>query len=337
MAKRATKKTEESEIVAAVRFASLAQQAEGSTNQVHCRLTGSQIIAYDGILATGTALESGEIQICPNTIQFLRALERAKDKYSLTLLDDGNIVVTTSKFRAIIQCVGANDLPWIGPDPKQWPLSDNFRIAAEAAGIFTAEGATAVQYAALTTLDGSIVGTNGRVLIEAYHGIPTPPGLIIPKQFFIALNKVQKPLAGFGFTETSFTVHFEDDSWIRTQLYVNERPLPIDTMIGWLNTARRSELPKEFFTAIEAVAPFSPEGRFYIGNDAITSHANDEQGASFKLKGIEPSGSYLAAFFMKLKPHMHTVDLHSNDKVAVFYGNPEDTVKVRGIISKSYS
>lgn len=337
MAKRATKKTEESEILAAVRFAALAQQNEGAVHQTHCRLTGDLIIAYDGILAAGAALDSGDIQISPNTYQFLKALERSKDKYSLSLLDDGSIVVTTNKFRAIVPCVTPDTLPWITADPMQWPLSDNFRTAADIAGTFTTEGATAVQFAALTTLDGSIVGTNGRVFIEAYHGSPTPPGLIIPKQFFVALNKVPHPIKGFGFTNTSFTVHFENGSWLRTQLYVNERPLPLDDITRWMNDGVCTELPKEFYSAIEAVEPFSGEGRFFIGDDVISSHMDIEQGAMYKLKGVASAGSYIAAFFTKLKTHIKTVDLYNNDRVAVFYGDPETAVKVRGIISKTVS
>lgn len=332
MAKRTTKK-DESPVLAALRFVSLAQQAEGTAPyQSHCRFMNGQLVAFNGILAAGIAVEA-DFEINPNTFHLIKALERATDNHSVSLLDSGSLVVTTRKLRVVVPCIDQAGLPFITGDPKQYPLNDNFRIAATAALTFTAEGATTIAYAAGITRDGSIVGTDGRVFIEAWHGIPTPPGLILPKQFFKALEKVQKSIVGFGFSNASFTVYFDDQSWLRTQLYLNETMPNFDNVFAWCDAGIYDEIPKDWYTAIEAVAPFSPNGRFHVEDDAISSHGVEGLGATYKFKGIEPAGQFVAQQFTSMKNYLTKIDLRSNERAVLFLGKTGD-IMIRGAIAK---
>lgn len=333
MAKRATTKAkDESELLTALRFVSLAQSNEGTPYQTHCRFINNQIIAFDGVLAAGVPVET-ELAICPHTYQFMRALERAKGQHSISVLDTQQLSITTSRFRALVPCMRSDDLAYVAGDPKGWPLSDAFKHAADAALMFTTEGNTVVAYAAAITRDGSIVGTDGRVFIEAWHGIPTPPDLLIPKQFFSALGKVNKPIIGFGFSETSFTVHFEDTSWLRTQLYVNEAIPNINGVLAWTDSAKPTEIPKDLYAGIEAVAPFNETGRFFIGDGMVSSHENIDQGATYTIKAMEPAGEFVSKQFLALRNLVTAIDFYSNDRAVLFFGK-NDKTQIRGAFAK---
>lgn len=332
MAKRPTKVKDESELLTSLRFVSLAQTNEGTPYQTHCRFINNQIIAFNGVLAAGVPVET-ELSVCPHTFQLIRALERAKGQHSISVLDTRQLSVTTSRFRALVPCMLDSDLAYVTGDVRQWPLNDAFRHAAEAALMFTSEGSTVVAYASAITRDGSIVGTDGRVFIEAWHGIPTPPGLLIPKQFFAALSKVNKTIAGFGFGQTSFTVWFEDNSWLRSQLYVNETVPNLDIVFEWASKAKPTEIPKDLFAAIEAVAPFNDAGRFHIGDGLVSSHENIDQGATYTVKTMEPAGEFVSKQFLALRNLITKIDLYGNDRAVLFFGG-NDKTQIRGAFAK---
>lgn len=333
MAKRATsKKKEESPLLSALRFVSVAQAETGEPYKTHCRFINGYVVAFDGVLAAGHPAADVEANICPHTYRLINALEKATGAFSLSVLDTLQINIKTDKFRALVPAVSPDLIQFVGPDPYGWPLNDDFKTAADIATMFTTEGATVVAYAAGLTRDGSIVGTNGLVFIEARHGNPTPPGLIIPKQFFAALSKIGKKIVGFGFSQYSFTVWFDDNSWLRTQLYVNEVFPSLDLVFAWADTARPTEIPKGMFDAIKAVTPFNEFGSIYFGEGEVRSHPTDDQGASHVVKGVLPTfGAYTAKHLLALEGIAHKFDFTGNERAAIFYN---ETNSVRGAIAK---
>lgn len=332
-APRKTKAKETTPLIAALRFVSVAQAEIGTPYQTHCRFINNTIIAYDGILAAGIPTDE-DMQVCPHTMRFADALEKTRGAFSLTALE-GSLSVKTDRFQAFVPSIPPGDMPYMLPDAAQWPLGDDFRRAATIAGLFTTEGATTVHGSAITTRNGSLVGTNGLVVIEAAHGIATPPGLNIPKRFVQALEKINKPLTSFGAQwdsrgePQSFTVWFNDGSWLKTQLYQEQFP-NVDLVLAFTETAIATDLPKDFYFALEAVASFSPEHRVYLGEDKISSHPTDKQGASHSVKGVVPCGSFNSKFLSALKPYIQKIDFVGNERVVSFFGN-----LVRGCLAKS--
>lgn len=328
MAKRATKKDkqEDNELLQALKFVRLAQQDSGTVYQTHCRFYNGQVVAFDGVLAAGHPVKE-EWPICPHTYRLVAALEKARGAVSMTALDNKQLVVKTDKLRALISCIGDGDLTYVHPDTAQWPLSDAFRVAAETASIFTTEGGTTVMAAAVVTRDGSIIGTDGRGLIEAWHGEPTPPGMIIPKVFITALGKVAKPIAQFGFSGTSLTIHFTDGAWLKTQLYQEQFP-NVDKVLAWTETARPRDMPKDVYEAIKVVAPFSENNTAYVGDGRVQSHRDDNKGASYQAAGAVETVALNIKQMLLLEPHITKIDFTGNDTVVCFFGD-----KLRGALS----
>lgn len=332
MAPRKTKAKDDSALLAALRFVSVAQSDHGTPYQTHCRFFNGHCVAFDGVLTAGIPY-ADEIPACPNTFQFIAALERATGALSLTVLDNMTTVVKTDKFRANIEGLTSADMQYVYPDAAQWPLNDDFRKAAAIAGIFCTEGAQTVHGSAVATRNGSIVGTNGIALIEAWHGIATPPGLIIPMTFVKALDKIKKPITKFGAswdgpTPATFTVWFEDNSWLKTQLFIEPYP-NVDVFLSYSEVARPIELPKDFYPALSAVERFSEDGSIYFGTEQICSHKDATKGAIHDCKKLSGVGSYSIKTLRQLEPYMQTVDFTGNERVAVFFGE-----KIRGCFAK---
>lgn len=316
------------EILEKLRFVAIAQSDTGSPNQTHCHFSATTLTAYDGILAAGIMLSDIMPDICPNTFQLIKALEKANDVSAMTF-ENNAITIKTNKFRAIVECIPTTDLFPIIPDMGQYPLNDDFRRAANLASIYTKEGAQTVVGASVMLRNGSIVGTNGVALIEVWHGNSMPPGLIVPMTFINALDKVKKPIKSFGFSETSLTIHFEDYSFLKTQLY--SEPWPnVDMFLAYTDTGQYVEINKEFFSAVKTVSVFSDDHRIYFDADLIKSHRDSGVGAEYKIKGIPAEQSYNYKNIMPLEGLATHIDFEGNDRVTCFRGD-----KLRGVLAKS--
>ena len=321
------KSSNDNPLLSALRFVALAQSPEGTPFATHCRFIQGHLIAFDGILAAGVWLGEGQYpDICPNTFQLITALDKATDANAITFLAD-NIAVKTAKFSANVQCLQSADLQFVGPDALAYGLTDAFRDALVSAAIFTKEGAQRVAYASVITRNGSCMGTNGRAFIEVWHGQAMPDNLILPKTFIDVLEKCKKKIVGFGFSETSFTIWFDDHSWIKTQLYSEQWP-SVDLILAWCETARQIEVPKALWEAVHAVAPFSKDKTVYFRNERCFSHPDDNVGASFKCD-IGVAANFDFRDLQELQKVITSIDFAGNDRAAIFFGKG-----VRGAISR---
>lgn len=322
----------ESSLLTALKFIRQAQQEIGVTYQTHCRFTAigeaSFVVAFNGVLGAGHPVEEN-FAICPHTYRLIDALTRARGAMSLTALDSKELIVKAGNYRAAVSCAGDGDLTYTWPDPPAWPLTDAFREAAALAGTFNAEGASTVMGAAVVTRDGSVIGTDGRIVIEAWHGQPTPPGLVIPMAFVKALVGVKKAITNFGFSAESFTVYFDDKSWLKTQLYRESYP-DVDRILVHTQNAKFAPIDKGIAEAIEMVKSFSETGRVWIGEGRVRSHESPDVGAVYTTE----SAAFDVSFNCKhLLPFIVDIDWLNNPNMVAFRGE-QDGIKLRGIFSK---
>ena len=332
MAKRPKKApAEDTGLLAALKFISVAQHDVGTVYQTHCRFTPmndtNYVVAFDGILAAGHPVQE-EIPICPHTHRLINALERVAGAVSMTALDTKQLVIKSDKFRAVVSCLGDGDLTYTWPDPPQWPLNDAFKVAANVASIFNTEGGQTVMAASIVTRDQSLIGTTGQVVIEAWHGVPMPPGLIIPVSFVKALNKVTKPITRFGFSEGSLTVFFEGDAWLKTQLYQEQYP-NVDKVLAYTETAKPVPLAKDVLEGVKAVQSFAETPQVWLGGGKVHSHNDPDQGACYEAKNAVASVSINSKHLLALADIITQIDYTGNEIVIPFFGD-----KVRGAFAR---
>lgn len=335
MAKKPSTKKQESELLKALKFVSLAQVKDDQISyKTHCRIMPGGIIAYDGILAAGHPAPF-ELAACPNTFKMIAALEKIDGTFSLVLNSPTIVSIKAGRFDVKIECLDNSVLNPAQPDQSISALNNKFREALNIAGIFTKEGDAMIVNAAMQTRNRSVIGTNGNVLIEAFHGIAFPPGLNMPKNFVEALRRVDKDIASFGFSDGSFTVYFSDGAWLKTQLYQENLP-NVDKVLTMTEGAPWIDIPAGFFDAIRAVLPHSETNRIYFGQDQIQSHSADQKGARFQVPGIAPGQSFDGKYLLALESFIQRVDFFSehNANIASFYGE-KDSIMIRGALARS--
>lgn len=274
-------------IKAAIAFVAQAQKGDGGNmHQSHLMMASKWAWAFDGLIAAAHPILDENVA-CPHTALFLDALRRVGAGLTITQTA-AHMTVADAKYRAIVPCVGFSEMPNVSPDGSLAPITDAFKDALAIAGRFSKESAPRIVEASLLLGSGSVTGTNGHVLIEAWHGIDMPV-LVIPKAAANLIVKQTKKLASFGYSARTFTLYYEDGAWLRTQLYAEPWP-NLAHIWAAFDPSIMHDLPADFFDACAAVAAFSHNSSAYLSDDVVSSSppAEREQiGATYLCKGLK--------------------------------------------------
>lgn len=316
-------------LLAALEFVSCVSDKLGAPYETHVGLRNKWAIAFNGVVAAGSPIPE-DIYCYAHTISLLEALSKCKESYSITQLDNSRLSIKSGKFKAVIPCLDPVLMQDAQPDPLIAPASNKFKEAVDAVAVLASETSLQIVTASILMNGGSVIATNGKMLMEYWHGLDLPPNVPLPKEFVKALAKQKKNLTGFGFSGNSATFWFEDGCWIRTQLYADKWP-DVSRILN--REANLWTIDPQFFNALDAVASFSEDGNVYSRLNLLCSHADEGVGATFECSGIPTGFVYPIKQLMIMKPYVKSIDymangVHDSSYCLVFMG---DTM--RGIIS----
>lgn len=286
MAKPRSKSTTQSNtLLEAISFVGSILKDKGAAFETHVSMKDGWAVGFNGVLSAGHKIEE-QIEAYPQNELFLNALSKCGEGLSITLLETNRLSIKSGSFKALIPCVEGDLMHVIEPDPPIAIIDDRFKKALETVGRLADENAQSVVTASILMNGFSLIATDRKFIMEAWHGIDLPPGLTLPKAFVGPLTKAKKPLAQFGFSEGSATFYFNDGSWLKTQTYADVYP----DLNGLLNKQSNMwNVPDKFFEAIGAIEPFSEDGNIYFDKGFLRSHPSETVGASFEISGT-PTG-----------------------------------------------
>lgn len=319
----------------ALTFAHLATKEIGEPYAVHFRGYGEWITGFNGVLTAGTKIPD-MINVCPNADDFLSAIKKVKGDFSITV-NEPFLSVANGAFSAHIPCIGHELMTNSAPDPATYSLDNNFRRALLGVAPIVSDTAQHVLEASILINGASCIATDRSVLVEYWHG-NNMPRIAVPKAFAAALAKVNKNLAAFGFSERTFTVHFEDQSFLKTQLYEGEYP-DVSSILPQ-EPGNLKELSSTFWEGVEAVAPFAIEHRIYFGDGKVASHveALDATPAKIGAWHVIPDDMGDIAVNAKrlqlVKPFLDLVRIDGEARRMIFWNKPNPENKLwRGVMT----
>lgn len=316
---RASKKTAPNaaaSLVAALKFAKVAQSKAGTVAQQHCIISGGWLAASNGVLTVGHKVEE-DLQACPHSTNLLEALLKCGQELSITQLSVNTLAIKSGLFKALIPCASFSELEITAPDTPIAAIDDRVKAALECVLPLATEGAQNAALAAVLLQSETAVATNGAAVLEAWHGISLPPGLLLPKVAANAIAKAGKPLASFGYSQSSATFYFDDGSFIKTQLFSERYPHYQSFFNGETNAW---DLPEGFFTAVHAIESFSRNGVVYFDENAVSSHEHENEASTYQIEGL-PDGMAFNAKLLTLVEHaFKKVEFQKSRNRAVFFG-----------------
>lgn len=316
MAKRKLK-TSASQLLNAINFISVAQsnKEDPIPYKNHCILKNGNAAAYDGILTAGCKIEE-TLEICPQTFKLIAALERCDKDVSITELQ-GRLSVKSGAFSAFVPC-WSESMPSLSPDPPCGQISEALRTGFQMIAHLAVENGKTIVQESLLLRPGSMVATDRALILEYWHGIDLPT-VVLPKSFVSAILSIPKTLTKFGYSGNSITFYFEDESWIKTQLYEEEWP-DINLI---LNIESKPEpISESFYTALHSISSFSDgkktEQKVYFGEGCLQSHRDKEQGASYEVEGLKFGPAFGVEKLKRIEKCIQTVDFYSHSTMFFF-------------------
>jgi hypothetical protein len=318
-------------LLAALDFVSVAVGTDEVWKQ-HVILANNEVRAFNSILGASHKIEE-DLNVCPHFEFLRRALQSCGKSVSITENSAGNLTVTGEKLRVIVPCLSIDAMNMPIPDEKIAPINDEIKVGMNLLAPLITDNAPTMVQASMLLQQNTCVATDRGILIEFWHGNDLPPGLVLPKVAINAISKVKAKLVGFGFNVgRSATFYFDDDSWIKTQLFND--PWPEYAHIVNVNV-NKTDIPAEFFTAVEAVAPFSDDGDIYFVDGAIMSHGSeDERGARYEISVPNPR-AFRAKHLLAIREFAKEGDFVSYPQKALFFGTIGENIgwkNVRGAI-----
>lgn len=310
-------------LLAALKFVAVAQKKTGTVQQQFGMISGNWAAASNGVLTVATKVEE-DLAACPHTYQLIDALSKVGEDLSITQLSPTSLAVVSGALRALIPCVGFGDLGISGPDERCAVIDDRIKSALECVLPLSTDGAQHAHFAAVLLQSGSAVATNGHLLAEYWHGIDLPP-MLIPKASAVAIVKAGKALTGFGYSGSAATFWFEDDSFIKTQLFAEQFPnyQPLFNCEG-LNPW---PVPEEFYKAVRSIESFSRSGIVYFENGVLASNEQETEASTYKIEGLPEGMGFNAKYLLMVESSFKNVHFDEASNKAFFFGE-----NVRGVL-----
>lgn len=317
---------EKSKLLQALEFVALAQRETGAPYQTHCQMGQGFIVAFDGVVAIGHLIDE-HLDLCPHTATMVEALSRCDGAFSLTQTSNGDLSVKSGRFRATVRCANDAVIKGIYPDNPCGYFTVEVINGLKLLSPFVPENAHRVVMASIFLRSGSMLATDGQFILEYQHGLEFPPtGFLIPKPFISALLKIKKETVSFGYSDTSLTVYFADNSWIRTQLYKEQWP-DCDGVLNRPNTP--TQLPDGFFEAVRNVSAFTVDNRIRFRNNVVMSHDSANEGACNELDGVIANVTLTKKHISLLDGMINAIDMNGTNAVTYFYGE-----RLRGALAQ---
>lgn len=311
-------------LLAALKFVAVAQKKAGTVQQQFGMISGNWAAASNEVLTVATKVEE-DLTACPHTYQLIDALSKVGEDLSITQLSPTSLAVVSGAFRALIPCVGFGDVAITGPDERCAVIDDRIKAAFEAVLPLATDGAQHAHLAAVLLQSGSAIATNGHVLVEYWHGIDLPPGMLVPKASAVAIAKAGKALTGFGYSGASATFWFEDDSFIKTQLFGEQYPnyqivFNCEGLNPW-------PVPEEFYKAVRSIESFSRSGIVYFEDGMLASNEQETEASTYKIEGLPEGMGFNAKYLLMVEPSFKNVHFDEDSNKAYFFGE-----NVRGVL-----
>jgi DNA polymerase III sliding clamp (beta) subunit (PCNA family) len=290
----------------------------------HFCIESGRVRSYNGMVALSSPIPF-DINCNPKAEILYRAIENCEEAVSLYMTPGGKLGVKSGPFKALVPCI---EETVAHPEPDGEPVEIDGEVllkAFKALEPIIGDDASRPWQAGILLRGQSAFATCNVVLVEYWLGVTVPHVVNIPGAAVREILRINEAPISAQCTETSFTFHFGDGRWVRTQL------LPTD----WPDLARildRSANPApidgRLFTALERIKKFTDKlGRVYFTDGVAHTETDPDSGTSFRMEGNRMNGVYAYEMLKKLEGLAVDIDFSTWPEPCMFYGD-----RLRGAI-----
>lgn len=318
-----------SALLSALKFVCQIQKKNGTTQERYAFAQNGWIATSNGLLTLGHPIDA-DLQCCPETYLLVNALTRSTIDLSISQLTPTALSITSGAMRVIVPCVPPASVPISGPDAATVEVTEALQMALGAVGQLPDSQSQIPSQAGVLLASGTATGTDGTVLLEAWHGVQTPP-LLMPASAAKLVAKSKLRLTALGYSKSSVTFYFENGAFLKSALFDAAYP-DVTSSFHTFNGKKATTPPDGLFDAIDALKVFSEDGRIYFSGNTVVANEkeNDPSASSYVVDGLPQRMAFNAELLLKVRHAFSTVQFYPESNLAVFFSSCKT---MRGMIA----
>lgn len=301
-------------LIEALNFIKPIQKNKGAIEQQYAMAAYGWLAATNNGITIGCKIEEN-LNTFLHTNNFLKAMKECKEEFSITHINAQSLAVNCGDFKGVIECLPLDTFTIAPPNPGTLPVNEELKHAIQNALVFCPPKAPN-DFILINPL--SVVGNNGIGLIETKHLNEIPESFIISYEAAKLVSKVKHNLKAIGYNETSITFHFENDSFIQTELE-NEIYPEYNQLFTIGNCAINVKLPENFQKAVKAMTSLTQDENIFFKDGRLATSENEEHESLFKIEGIPEGYGFNAKELAKIAILLK--DVYFDKTKLLFYNN----------------
>lgn len=291
----------------------------------HFSIANERICGFNGLIAMSAPIALA-LDCKPKAIPFTKAIdicEGLEGAPSFSMTAAGKLTIKSGKFKVHIECI-SDSLPPIEPEGERVELQAGLLNAFKALAPMIAEDASRPWARGILLHDGSAFATNNVVLGQYWVGYKMPFDMNIPDECIKEVLRVKMEPTGISATSRSITFHYENGSWIKSQLLTSNWPNVAPVLDRPSNP---TPVPPDFFLNLTRLAPYADTARkLFIRGNTLSTHVEEGIGASVDVVGLESGikGVYNLDLIRSLDGLVASIDFSLYPQSALFFGPVTD-------------
>jgi DNA polymerase III sliding clamp (beta) subunit (PCNA family) len=257
----------------------------------HFVIEDGTVRGYNGTIALCSPIPF-DIACKPKAEPLVRAIANCTDTVSLAMTQAGRLSIKSGSFKAFIDCVDG-ETAHAEPEGDRLELDGAAMLAAlKAVQPFIGDDASRVWTNGVLLRGQSAFATNNVSLVEFWIGSTFPVTVNLPRAAVKEIVRIDEAPIHAQIAETSFTLHYANGRWIRTQLLPTDWP-DVSRILTTEEPVSMKELDKRLFDGLDVLRPFVDKmGRVFFESGNMVTHHGTDEGASFALDDFQVDGVY---------------------------------------------
>ena len=290
----------------------------------HFAIESGRVRGFNGMLALSTPIPF-DIDCKPNAEQLIKAVSNCADTIQLSMTKAGRLSVKSGNYKAFIDCVDGESAH-VDPEGEIVEFDGSLLLAGlKSVSPFIGTDASRPWANGVLVKGQSLFATNNVILVEYWLPSAFPIVVNIPRSAVREILRINEYPTHAQITETSLTFHYENERWLRTQLYDTKWP-DLSKIIHREST----QLPfdTKIFEGLQAIKAFADKlETVYFRNGELCTHPTDVEGAVFAIEDFNSKGRYSIGMLNLLQGIATTIDWSAYPKPCAFMGD-----RLRGVI-----
>lgn len=284
----------------------------------HFVIENGTVRGYNGTLALCSPIPF-DIACKPKAETLVRAINNCSDTVALSMTPGGRLSIRSGSFKAFVDCIDG-EAPHAEPEGDHMDIDGEALLKAlKAVQPFVGDDASRPWTNGVLLRGQSAFATNNVSLAEYWIGVEFPITVNLPRAAVKEIVRIGEAPIRAQIAQNSFTLHYANGRWIRTQLLATDWP----DLAKVLDVASVPlELPRQLFDGLDVIRPFADKlGRVFFQNGMLLTHEGSDEGASYAMDDFAYDGVYNIEILRLLDGTATRVDFSAYPRPCMFFGD----------------